>query len=148
MTVIRQSKLQRDGLFGILLILLAVAMYRGEAGASSSGGRIAIAVIGGAIAVGLIWAWVRMITRPSLLEMSADAVTLVQPGGERRTLSRAAGNEIVVIVTGGGRYRRPALTIAGSGVVLPLGFFDLNTIQRQCQADGWQFTRQGRRRLA
>ena len=89
-----------------------------------------------------------MITRPSLLEVSADAVTLVQPGGERRTLSRAAGNEIVVTVTGGGRYRHPALTIAGSGVLLPPGFFDLKEIQRQCQADGWQFSGQGRRRLA
>ena len=54
----------------------------------------------------------------------------------------------VVTVTGGGRYRHPALTIAGSGVLLPLGFFDLKEIQRQCQADGWRFSGQGRRRLA
>ena len=48
-------------------------------------------------------------------------------------------------VVGGGRYRRSALTIAGSGTAIPLSFFSLSEIERQCVANGWRFTRPGRR---
>jgi hypothetical protein len=120
-------------------------MVRGITGAGTGGGRIAVIVFTGAVIALLLWGWVRAILRPSHLEISAAAVTLVEPGGQRRTLARESGDEIAVTVIGGGRYRRSALTIAGSGIVLPLSFFSLAEIQRQCVANGWRFTRPGRR---
>jgi hypothetical protein len=42
----------------------------------------------------------------------------------------------MVVVSGGGRYRRRGLTIAGSGAIIPLGFFSLTQIQRAATAAG------------
>ena len=70
-------------------------------------------------------------------------MTLVEPTGKRTTLSRESGDEILVTVTGGGRYRRAALTIAGSGTLLPLSFFSMSEIKRQCLASGWRFHKPG-----
>jgi len=146
MTVIRPSKLQRDGLFGALVLVFILAFVRGFPGAATSGGKVAVAIFTGAVAAALIWGWIRAIRHPSYLEISQDSVTLVEPGGQRSTLSRASGDEILVTVTGGGRYRRPALTIAGAGTLLPLSFFSMAEIQRQCLACGWRFHKPGRRR--
>jgi hypothetical protein len=146
MTVIRPSRLQRDGLFGGLLLVLVLAFARGFPGATTTGGRIAVAAFTGGMAVLVLWGWIRLIRRPSHLEISPEAVTLVEPGGRRTTLPRASGDKITVAALGGGRYRRSALTISGSGTMLPLSFFSLAEIQRQCLACGWQFHKPGRRR--
>jgi hypothetical protein len=146
MAVIHPSKLQRDGLYGALVLVFALAFVRGLPSAATGGGKVAVVIFTGAVAALLIWGWVRAIRRPSYLEISADAVALVEPGGKRTTLSRTSGDEILVTATGGGRYRRPALTIAGSGTLLPLSFFSMGEIQRQCVACGWRFSKPGLRR--
>ncbi len=145
MTIVGPSKLQRDGLFGVLVAFFVLALVRGLTGAGTSGGKIAVVVFTGAVIAFLLWGWIRSIMRPSHLEISRAAVTLVEPGGRRRTLGRESGDEISVTVVGGGRYRRSALTIAGSGTAIPLSFFSLSEIERQCVANGWRFTRPGRR---
>ena len=146
MTVIRPSRAQRDGLFGTLLVVLILAFARGFPGAATTGGRVAVAVFTGGMAALLLWGWIRLIRRASCLEIAPETVTLVEPGGRRTTLSRASGDEITVTAVGGARYRRSALTITGSGTVLPLSFFSLGEIQRQCLANGWQFHKPGWRR--
>jgi hypothetical protein len=143
MTVIRPSKLQRDGLFGALVLVFVLAFIRGFPGATTSGGKVAVVVFAGGVTVLVLWFWIRAILRPSQLEISDSAITLVEPGGQRKTLSRAAGDEVVVTVTGGGRYRSRALTIAGSGILLPLGFFSMAEVERQCLACGWRFRKPG-----
>lgn len=148
MTVIRPNRLQRDGLFGALVAVFILAFARGFPAATTTGGRIAVAVFTGAVTAVLLWGWIRVIQRPSHLEISPDAVALVEPGGKRTTLSRAAGDEIRVTAVGGGRYRRPALTIVGSGTVLPIIFFSLSEIERECLAKGWQFYKPRWRRSA
>ncbi len=144
MTIVRPSKLQREGLFGGLIAVFVLALVRGINGAGTSGGRIAVIVFTGAVIALLLWGWIRSVMRPSHLEISAAAVTLVEPSGQRKSLARESGDEISVTVVGGGRYRKSALTIAGSGTVLPLSFFSLPEIERQCVANGWRFAR-GRR---
>jgi hypothetical protein len=146
MTVIGPSRLQRDGLFGFLVAVFVLAFVLGLRGAATTGGRIAVSAFAGCVTMVLLWGWIRLIRRPSHLEISPETVTLVEPDGKRTTLSRASGDEITVTATGGGRYRQRALTIVGSGAVLPLGFFDLREIQRQCVASGWQFHMPARRR--
>jgi len=54
MTVIRPSRLQRDGLFGALLAIFVLVFVRGFAGATTTGGRIAVAVVIGGITVPLL----------------------------------------------------------------------------------------------
>ena len=58
------------------------------------------------------------LARPSRLEITAEAVTLADAKGRRTALSREAGDELMVVVSGGDRYRRHGLTIAGSGTVI------------------------------
>ncbi len=146
MNVIRPSRFQRDGLFGALVLVFVLAFIRGYPGATTTGGKIAVVVFAAVVTGLLIWGWVRMIRRPSYLEVTPEAVTLVGPGGQRTTLSRESGDEILVTVTGGGRFRKPALTIAGTGTVLPLSFFSMSQIRRQCLASGWRFRKAGWRR--
>jgi hypothetical protein len=146
MTVIRPSRLQRDGLFGALIAVFVLAFARGFPAAATTGGRIAVAAFAGVVTAVLVWGWIRVIRRPNRREISPDAVTLVDADGTRTTLSRASGDEITVTTVGGGRYRRPALTIVGSGTILPLIFFSLSEIQRECLAKGWRFHKPGRRR--
>jgi hypothetical protein len=145
MTVIGPSRLQRDGLFGVLVAVFVLALVRGLTGAGTSGGKIAVIVFTGAVIAFLLWGWIRSIVRPSHLEISPEAVALVEPSGQRRTLARESGDEISVTVVGGGRYRRSALTIAGSGTVIPLSFFSLSEIEQKCVANGWRFSKPGRR---
>jgi len=146
MTVIRPSKIQRDSLFAALVAVFVFAFIRGYPGATSTGGRIAVIVFAGAVTALLLLFWVRTIRKQTLLEVSPEAVTLVEPTGKRITLSRESGDEILVTVTGGGRYRTAALTIAGSGTLLPLSFFSMSEIKRQCLASGWRFRKPGWRR--
>jgi hypothetical protein len=138
--------MQRDGLFGALVLIFVLAFVRGYPGATTTGGRIAVVIFAAVVTALVIWGWVRAVRRPSYLEISAQAVTLVDAGGQRQTLHRESGDEILVTTVGGGRYRRSALTIAGSGTVLPLSFFSMSAIRRQCVACGWRFRKPGWRR--
>lgn len=145
MTVLRPGRLQRDGLFGGLIVIFVLALVRGLAGAQTSAGRVAVIVFAALVIAGLLAAWIVQLARPSRLEITAQAVTLVDARGKRTTLSREAGDELKVVISGGGRYRRRGLTIAGSGTVIPLGFFSLTQVQRAATAAGWRLTKPGRR---
>jgi hypothetical protein len=59
MTVIRPSRLQRDGLFGTLVAVFVLAFALGFPGAATTGGRIAIAVFTGGVTAMLLWGWIR-----------------------------------------------------------------------------------------
>ena len=146
MTVIRPSRLQRDSLFAALVAVFVFAFIRGYPGATTTGGRIAVIVFAAGVTALLIFLWVRTVRRQTLLEVSRETVTLVEPSGKRTSLSRESGDEILVTATGGGRYRTAALTIAGSGTVLPLSFFSISEIKQHCLASGWRFRKPGWRR--
>lgn len=126
-------------------MIFVLALVRGLAGAQTSAGRVAVIVFAALVIAGLLAAWIVQLARPSRLEITAQAVTLVDARGKRTTLSREAGDELKVVISGGGRYRRRGLTIAGSGTVIPLGFFSLTQVQRAATAAGWRLTKPGRR---
>jgi hypothetical protein len=141
--VVRQSRLQRDGLFGVLIAVFGLALARGYTGAHTSTGRIAVAVFVCAVTAALVWAWVRLIGRPGRLEISGQAITFVDGQGAQRVLSRLPGGQLRIVALGAGRYRQPGLTIEGTGTVIPLPFFSKKDVRRQCLAAGWSFA--GRR---
>jgi hypothetical protein len=141
--VLRQSRVQRDGLFGVLTAAFLVALVRGYAGAQTTTGRVVVLVFVSVVTAALVLGWVRLIRHPCRLEISPQAVTFVDGRGIRRTLPRGAGSQLRMVRVGGGRYVQPGLTIPGSGTVIPLPFFSTREVRRQCSAAGWSFA--GRR---
>jgi hypothetical protein len=135
--VVRQSRAQRDGLFGALLAVFLVALVRGYGGAQTSTGRVMVVVFVSVVAAALVLGWARLVLRPSRLEISRQEITLVDARGGRRVLSRQSGDQLRVVGVGGGRYRQPALTIQGSGTAIPLTLFSAREVRRQCLAAGW-----------
>jgi hypothetical protein len=139
--VVRQSRGQRDGLFGGLAAVFVVALWRGYAGAQTSGGRVAVVVFCGLVPAGLTFLWVRYARRPSHLEITSQAITCVDPQGKQRSLTATPGSELVFTTLGSGRYRSRALTIRGSGTVILLPFFSAREVRRECTARCWRFAR-------
>jgi hypothetical protein len=141
--VVRQSRLQRDGLFCALVAVFLIALARGYPHAQTAAGRVVLVVFVAVVTAALVVAWARLIRHPSRLEISRQAVTLVDGRGEARALSRDLGDQLRVVRVGGGRYSRRGLAIAGAGTTIPLLFFSVREVRRQCLAAGWSFA--GRR---
>ena len=137
--VLRQSRLQRDGLLGGLAVVFLIALVRGYTGAQTATGRVVVVVFVSALTAALAVGWVRLIRRPYRLEISSQAITLVDGQGATRVLSRSSGDELRLVSLGSGRYRQYGLTIQGAGTVLPLPFFSAKQVKRQCRAAGWSF---------
>ena len=87
MTVVRPSRLQRDGLFGVLVAVFVLVLVRGLAGAQTTGGAVAVAVFAGGVTAILLWAWIAAIMRPARLEITDQAVTLVDGRGKYAVFS-------------------------------------------------------------
>jgi hypothetical protein len=137
--VLRQSRLQRDGLLGGLCVVFLIALVRGYTGAQTGTGRIVVVVFVSALTAALAVGWVRLIRRPYRLEISSQTITLVDGKGATRTLSRRSGDELRLVSLGSGRYRQYGLTIQGADTVLPLPFFSAKQVKLQCRAAGWSF---------
>ena len=137
--VLRQSRLQRDGLFGALIAVFLVALVRGYPGAQTTTGRVAVLVFVSVVTAALAVGWVRLIRRPCRLEISSQTITFVDGKGATRVLSRRSGDELKLVSLGSGRYRQYGLTIQGADTVLPLPFFSAKQVKRQCRAAGWSF---------
>jgi hypothetical protein len=134
--VLRQSRLQRDGLFGALIAVFLVALARGYPGAQTTTGRVALVVFVSVVTAALTVGWVRLIRRPCRLEISSQTITFVDGKGATRVLSRRSGDELKLVSLGSGRYRQYGLTIQGTDTVLPLPFFSTKQVKRQCRAAG------------
>ena len=137
--VLRQSRLQRDGLFGGLTAVFLVALVRGYAGAQTATGRVVVVVFVSVVTAALVVGWIRLIRRPCRLEISGQAIMFVDGRGATRVLSRRSGDQLRLVSLGSGRYRQSGLTIEGAGTVLPLPFFSTKELRRQCRAAGWSF---------
>lgn len=136
--VVRESRLQRDGLFGGLVAVFVLAFFRGFAGAHTGTGRIAVTIFTTAIIAVLTIGWISIANRRSRLEISRATISYVSKNRDRLVLSRLAGNQLR-IVPGSGRYRRPGLAIDGADLVLPLGLFSIRAVKQACQSKGWEF---------
>ena len=137
--VLRQSRVQRDGLFGGLIAVFLIALVRGYTGAQTATGRVVVVVFVSVLTAAFAVGWVRLIRRPYRLEISSQTITLVDGQGVTRVLSRRSGDELRLVSLGSGRYRQYGLTIQGADTVLPLPFFSAKQVRRQCRAAGWSF---------
>jgi hypothetical protein len=137
--VVTESRGQISAAYGIITLAFAVALDRGVAGASSTSGRVAVAVIFAAILVLFGRAWILMLLRPGRLEITADEVRYVRRGGKVSALSRQWGDELSFVKVRRGRIWTRGLTVAGTDNVILLGYFPRNAIREACRSRGWRF---------
>jgi hypothetical protein len=137
--VVRESRLQRDGLFGGLVAVFALAFIRGFAGAQTGGGRVAVTIFTAAVIASLVVGWIAIVSRRSRLEISRATISRVSKRRDRLVLSRQAGDRLRIVHLGSGRFRRPGLAIEGTDQVLPLDLFSVREVKQACQSKGWEF---------
>ena len=136
--VVRESSLQRDGLYGILTLVFVAALVRGVLGATTSAAGPRPAVVFGLVIAVVVLAWVRAIRGPDRLEVSVEPHPLHpglrdtrrSPGGRQRAAvrdqaSRPAGVPVAVPV--GDRDDHPA------ALVHP------DAVRTACESQGWTF---------
>lgn len=121
--------------FVLALVAFAPAFARGLVH------RQLVAVVIFAALTGLtIWLWVVAIRRCGSLNITADAITLVNARGTRAALNRQQGDLLHVggsawAQWGNTRY----LKIHGTATHIPLGLFRLSEVRQACTAKGWHF---------
>jgi hypothetical protein len=139
--VVSQSRLQIRLLFGFLLAVSAVALARGVTGASTAAGRIAIAVIFGALVAGFLAALVLATKRLDRLEVTEQAITYVLWSGQNKAVLSREWGDVIRIVR---RYRGgwnliDGLNIVGTDTFIGLPLFSRGEVRRACEARGWRF---------
>ena len=149
-TVLVERRVQASIVFAFLVIAFALALFRLVTGAQTSSGRVAGTVVFGAVLVVLIVGWIRWGRSPRRrLEVTADAVRCVPPGGRVSALSRQSGDELrFVSQHRGGAMSRIwvlGLAINGTDAIMDVrGEFPHDAIRQACIARGWRFDKQRR----
>jgi hypothetical protein len=149
---VAESRRQIGLLFGFGVLAFAVALARGVTGAHTTAGRAVTAVFCGVLIAAGIRGWVYCARHLARLEVTADAIRLVQRNGRASALSRQLCDELrFVRQHPGGPLSRVwtlGLAIAGTGSVVTLsGFFSRSQVRQACRARGWRFGSQDSGRL-
>jgi hypothetical protein len=141
-TVVKESALARDGLFGFLVTVLVAALVRGFIGAHTTAGRIAGTTIFGALVALVAWCWLILRRGPTQLEVSDEVITLVRasPKGPIALL-RTWGDDLAFVLKGGVRFGYWTLMVRGADTVVPLRFFNRKQVKQACLSHGWRFGR-------
>jgi hypothetical protein len=137
-SIVKQSALAREGLFGIIELVLLVAVARGVVGARTDAGRVAVVVFLGGFCIGWALLWRSLWLQHSALYISDETITL-RAGATSTALARADGDTLHFVSLGGFRYRYIGLKSVGSGMVLRLPYYSKNPIKAACTAHGWRF---------
>jgi hypothetical protein len=138
-TLFRQRS-QLAAVYGTLIAVFVLALIRGELGAATTGGRIAVAAYTGTFIILLTVSAIVVGRRHDRIEVTRDAITHLRRNGRQITvLSRAQGGELRLVRRGGGaRYRAWALTNDNRSFV-DLWFFSRNAVQAACLKRDWHF---------
>jgi hypothetical protein len=136
--VVRESSVQRDGLFGLLALVFAVAFVRGVHGAATTAGTIAAGTISGVLLVAVLLTWRLVRRQGSRLLVTSQSIALVSNSAkDPTTLDRSAGDQLYFVVRGSGRYRYTALQGGGAGTPLNIQLFSRKRVRAACIAQGW-----------
>ncbi len=137
--VLKESKVQRDGLFGLLTLAFTVALVRGVHGASTTAGAIAAGTFCGIMIIGVSLVWRLVRRQGSRLLVSTDSIALASRAGtDPKSLRRAAGDQLHFVVRGAGRYRYTALEGGADGVSLNIQLFSRAKVREACLARSWR----------
>lgn len=140
--VVAESRSQMAILFGFLVAVFAVALIRGEIGAGTTAGRVAAAVFCVVLIAVVARGWIATARRPVRLEITRDAIRLVQRNGQVSELSRQSGDELRFVKRHAGPLSRIwilGLTIVGTATFIDLTiFFSRGEVRKACRAQGWR----------
>jgi hypothetical protein len=136
--IIREGRVGPNVLYGGLFVVVVLALVRGLTGAQTAAGRVAVAVVFGALTALTAWLWVTMIRRRGHLEVTSQAITYSDGNRPPLTLSRQQGDVLSVVATGSVRFRTRSLTAQGTSTRIPMAFFKLSQVRQACTAMGWQ----------
>ena len=139
---LREGRVLPVALYGGLLAVFLLALLRGLDGASSTGGRMAVAVIFGVLAALAASAGAIVIRRRGHLEITSQAITYagyVRGKAQTVTFSRQQGDVLRVVEMGAPRFPRRCLAAQGTSAVIPINLFKLSELRQACAARGWQF---------
>jgi hypothetical protein len=141
--VVGEDRRQIYFLFGFLVLVFAVALGRGVAGAQTTAGRAAAGIFCVVLIVAIIAGSISLLRRPARLEVTADAIRFVQRNGQVSVLSRQSGDELRFVKKHAAPLSRIwtlGVTITGTDTVINLpGFFSRNAVRQACRARGWRF---------
>lgn len=140
--VVAESRSQMAILFGFLVAVFAVALIRGEIGAATTAGRVAAAVFCVVLIAVVARGWIATARRPVRLEITRDAIRLVQRNGQVSELSGQSGDELRFVKRHAGPLSRIwilGLTIVGTATFIDLTiFFSRGEVRKACRAQGWR----------
>ena len=138
--IVRDSRTQRNTLWGFLVVVFLVAAVRGFVGATTTGGRIVATTLMVLLVVGSIVGWVATHRRPAWLEIDTDAITLHRVGATAmpERLERATAGDLRFILIGPHRSPHLALTATEVDTVLSLQFFNKPEVRHACETRGWR----------
>jgi len=138
---------QREGLFGFLTVAFALALFRGLAGAQTSGGRIAVGVFAGGLLVLVVGLWLSCVLRPTVLEVSSERIHLVNRGKRRSPdLAKSQGSEVGFYTRRSGRYSTLVLRQSSTRTSVSLPLFSRASVAKACRARGWDVLERSRHR--
>lgn len=138
-TIVAQSAVGRDALFGIIELAFLFALVRGVTGASTLGGTIAAGVFMGAVSIGWALLWRNVWRARTWLEISDRAIALRDHlGTDRAVISRASGNHLRFVVLGRARYHYVGLKSDDDGTLIRLPYYGKKRIRQACGAHGWR----------
>jgi hypothetical protein len=141
-----ESRWQRDGLFAFLAVAFALALFRGLAGAHTTGGRIAVSVVMGGLLVLVVALWLNAVRRPSVLEVASERIHLVNRAKKRSgDLVKSQGSEVGLVARRSGRYFTLLLRQSSTTRSLPLPLFSRRAVAHACRAQGWEVLERTRR---
>ena len=143
MVVIRESRGAVNFLWGFLVLVSAVVLWRGEFGSRTTTTRVVAAVIFVPLGLGAIAAWVWYRRHPSRLEITPAAISLRLPGKSDPATVLPKTGDLYIDSHLVGSARAPSrvsyLKVEGSQGSISLQFFKRADVVDGCTAMGWTF---------
>jgi hypothetical protein len=135
---LQQTRRNSAVVYGFVALVSAAALARGWVGATTTGGRIAVAVVFGTILVGTLAVWVLNVRNPLELQVWDDRVVLAPTTGRQvhEPLTRDGG-QVALVRRRVAKSYTWVLHQPGTDRWLPLDLFDLRSVSATLLERGW-----------
>jgi hypothetical protein len=131
---------QFDLIWGALALFAGLAAIADLLTARTSGGQLVGGLLFGGGCVLCLLGWANMRRHPSLLQVTAEAITRGYEGRPKTTsLWKVTSPDLGFVLVGMSRSRYWALVQAGSDTQLDVQGFRKQDVERACLQRGWRF---------
>jgi hypothetical protein len=139
---VRESRAAVNFLRGFLVVVAALALWRGEFGTRTTSTRVAAAIVFVLVGGGALVAWIWFRRHPGRLEVTPSTVTLRHRGRPATTVLPKTGDlylESHLVGSARAPSRVWVLKVAGSEGSISLHFFKHREVEEACTSLGWTF---------